>query len=122
MKIRNFNLLLLLHLIIFFVSGCKNGISLDTIKNASMTEETCLKACDEKEDKVMAEYEQCKKEAQDWVIAQNCTTLVCVNNAFERYLIMVAKCKEDYKKKLIEIRQCRKDCRDKFNLMMGIKP
>jgi hypothetical protein len=121
MKKRLFKPLLMLPFIILLLSGCNTGISSEVIKNAIYNEENCLKGCDQMEDKAMAEYEECKKEAHDWFIAQNCTTLVCLNNAIERHGIMLVKCYEDYKKKLAEVRQCRKDCMAKFPLELKVK-
>ncbi len=130
MKNKYFNLLLLLPFIIFFVSGCNKGISNDTIKNAVMTEETCLKACDEKADRALTDFKNCIKPFQDKLrTALNVCSHVppankveCEIKAFEAFDSDIEKCLQEYKSKVDEAKKCRKDCRDRFNLMMGINP
>lgn len=127
MKNKYFSLLLLLPLIVFFVSGCNKRISIDTIKNAVMTEETCLKACDEMEDKALADLENCLTQCTERFTADlnNCPdnklqAVICLRSAAERSTLCKEECFKVYRAKLEEVKKCRKDCRDKFNLMMRI--
>ena len=123
MKSKSLRFLYFIPLIVLLLSSCSSGFTNDAIKNALNNEENCLKACDKMEEKAMADYEQCKKEALDWLVSATagCTTVLCFNNALERYRIMAAKCADDYKKKLTEVNQCRKECRDKFPLELKLK-
>ena len=130
MKRKSLNLLLFLPLIVLFVSGCNKGISIDTIKNAVMTAETCSKACDEKADKAWADFKNCIKPYQDKLrTALNVCSHVppanrveCEQTAFNAFESDIDKCLQEYKSKVDEAQKCRKDCRARFNLAMGVDP
>ena len=130
MKNRYFNLLLLLPLLVLLVSGCNKGISIDSIKSAVMTEEICLKACDEKADRALADFKNCIRPYQDKLrTALNVCSHVppanrieCEITALTAFDSDIEKCLQEYKSKVDEAKKCRKDCRDRFNLMMGINP
>ena len=128
MKRKSFKLLLLLPLIVFLVSGCKKRISIDTINSAVMTEEICLKACGEMEDKAVVELENCLVQCTEKFTADlnDCPdgqiATLCLTRAVATFTLCKAACFKVYRAKLEEVNKCRKDCRDKFRQMMMIDP
>ena len=64
MKKNQLQPIVVLLILLVSVCGCKNFTS-EAIKDALANEENCLKACDEKADKALADYEKWKEKVKE---------------------------------------------------------
>ncbi len=110
-------LVMLLPFIVLLIVGCSSK------KNTDLADQIdCDKTCNDKADKALADYENCRSPYNETYKAAikicehvaPANKVQCMISAIDNYTADSEKCFNEYKEKLEEVKKCRADCRSRL--------